>query len=390
MSAGLSSPPLADAPAGGEPGRLRRLWLDLRDRLLVDAKFQRWAAAFPLTRFMARRRQRELFDLVAGFVYTQVLFSVVALRLLEKVAVTPQNSAELALECGMPRSSMDRLIAAAIPLRLLQMRGEGRIGLGDLGAALLGNPGVIAMVEHHGILYRDLVDPLALLQEPARPTELSAYWAYARNDAAAKLDAPRVADYSRLMAVSQSFIAEEILAAYPIERHKLVLDIGGGEGAFVLRAAEKAKQTQFQLFDLPAVAERAQRSFDTTGLAGRAQAHGGDLFGGSLPQGADLACLIRVLYDHDDERVRQILTAARESLAPGGTLLIAEPMAGTKGAERMGGAYFGMYLLAMKGGNSRSAERLSRFLLEARFEDVTPLRTNSPLLTSILLAKRRI
>jgi demethylspheroidene O-methyltransferase len=55
----------------------------LRNRLLASPGFQRWAAAFPLTRPVARRHTRELFDLVAGFVYSQVLAACVALDLFE-------------------------------------------------------------------------------------------------------------------------------------------------------------------------------------------------------------------------------------------------------------------------------------------------------------------
>jgi len=43
--------------------RLIDRWYALRDRLLADPTFQRRATAFPLTRPIARRRARALFDL---------------------------------------------------------------------------------------------------------------------------------------------------------------------------------------------------------------------------------------------------------------------------------------------------------------------------------------
>ena len=46
--------------------RMRLAWIAERNRLLTNAKFQRWAADFPLTRGVARERARGLFDLVAG------------------------------------------------------------------------------------------------------------------------------------------------------------------------------------------------------------------------------------------------------------------------------------------------------------------------------------
>ena len=76
-----------------------------------------------------------------------------------------------------------------------------------------------------------------------------------------------------------------------------------------------------------------------------------------MPQGADIVSLIRVIHDHDDAAALTILRAARQALPPGGTLLLAEPMADTRGAEPVG-AYFNFYLLAMGSGRPRRAEEL--------------------------------
>ena len=48
--------------------------------------FQRFAASFALTRPIARRRAGALFDLCAGFVYSQILFACVRLKLFDHVA----------------------------------------------------------------------------------------------------------------------------------------------------------------------------------------------------------------------------------------------------------------------------------------------------------------
>ena len=57
------------------------------------------------------------------------------------------------------------------------------------------------------------------------------------------------------------------------------------------------------------------------------------------------------------EWVRVILAAIRDALPPRGVVIIAEPMAGAPGAEPMGEAYFGFYLLAMGGGRPQDAKR---------------------------------
>ena len=196
-----------------------------------------------------------------------------------------------------------------------------------------------------------------------------------------------MAAYSALMAASQPLVASEILDAYPVGRHRCLLDVGGGEGAFLAAAGARAPRLRLMLFDLPAVAERARHRFAAAGLGGRAQAFGGSFLDDALPEGADVISLVRVVHDHDDDAVRRLLRAVRAALPVGGTLLLAEPMAETPGAERMGDAYFGFYLLAMGSGRPRSATALTRMLGASGFARIRNLRTSTPLLTSVLVAR---
>lgn len=369
------------------PGLGERL-RDWRDGLQASARFRRWASGFPLTRPIARRRARAVFDLAAGFVYSQVLAACVELRLFPLLASGPLTEAEIAARLGLAPEAAARLLAAAVALRLVRRRDRGRFGLGPLGAALVDNPAVTDMVRHHAMLYADLADPAALLRGAREGTLLRRYWAYARAADPAALPAESVADYSRLMAASQPMVAAEVLDAYDVARHRCLLDIGGGEGAFLCAAAARAPQLRLMLFDLPAVAARAGARFAAAGLAGRATAHGGDFTRDALPDGADLATLVRVVHDHDDEAARAILRAARAALPPHGTLLLAEPMAGVPGVERVGDAYFGFYLLAMGQGRPRTAARLMQLVREAGFARVRLLRTRMPLIAGLLVARR--
>jgi demethylspheroidene O-methyltransferase len=358
-----------------------------REGVTARPGFRAWAARFPLTRPMARSRARALFDLCAGFVYSQVLFACVRLRLFDLLHESgPLPPAVLAARLNMTHEAAETLLRAAASLDLLALRDDGRWALGPLGAAMVGNPGIAAMVEHHALLYADLADPVGMLRRERGGNALSGYWAYAGADAPAAVAAERVAEYSALMAASQPMVAEEVLAAYDFRQHRVLMDVGGGEGAFVAAVAPRAPDLRLRVFDLPAVAERARARFATLGLSGRAEAFGGDFSADPLPHGADLISLVRVLHDHDDAVVRGLLRAARAALPPGGRLLVAEPMAGTKGAEPMGEAYFGFYLLAMGRGRPRRPAELQAMIEEAGFTGVRLLSTGTPLLTRVLVA----
>jgi demethylspheroidene O-methyltransferase len=357
-----------------------------RDHLLASPRFRRWAAAFPLTRPIARRRSRDLFDLCAGFVYSQVLLACVRLKLFDIVADGPRTSAELARRLALPAESTERLLRAALSLRLLEQRGDDRFGLGPLGAALVDNPAVASMFEHHTMLYADMRDPVALLRGGMR-TELSQYWPYSATDKPAALGNEQTAAYTALMAASQPMVAEEVLAVYPLSRHHRLLDVGGGDGTFLTHAAASAPNLQVVLYDLPAVAKAATERFRAAGLEPRARAVGGDFFADPLPIGADVVSLVRVVHDHDDDAALAILRAARQALDSEGTLLIAEPMSGAAGAEPVGDAYFAFYLLAMGHGRARTPAELTRLLNTAGFSRVRQVPTAMPLLTGLLVAQ---
>ena len=369
-----------------------RRWLldriaDLGDGAGFDPGLVSFATRFPLTRPIARRRAAALFDLCAGFVYSQVLVAGVDLGLFETLRDGALSQATLAVRLGLAEPAMRRLLLAAEPLRLVKRAGTGRWRLGPLGRAVAADPGVGAMIAHHRLLYADLADPAALLRGERGDRALGEFWAYAESDGWAGLTAARTHRYTQLMSASQAMVSREVIRVVPWSNRRRILDVGGGDGTFLEAVARAAPAADLVLFDLPAVAAEAKARFDRADLAGRTTVVGGDFRHDHLPQGADLICLVRVLHDHDDDTVRALLLAARRALAPGGTVLIAEPMAEARGAERVGGAYFGFYLLAMGQGRARSADELSGLLHETGFVGIERRATSLPIVTGVILAQ---
>lgn len=367
-------------------------WLDRFDAVcnaaIASPAFRRFAANFPLTRPIARRRARAVFDLVSGFVYSQVLLACVRVRLLEMLAEGPATVDQLAARCGLPIEGLQRLVDAAVALKLAARNRDGRIRLGSLGAPIAGDAGINALIEHHTLFYADLCDPVALLRDGAREDgELARYWPYCANRSGEGFAPERVAAYSRLMSASQTLIADVVLQAYPMHRHRRVLDVGGGEGKFLSAIAARWPQLGLFLFDLPPVAERARASFAAQGLATRTVTVSGSFLSDPLPLGADLLTLVRVLHDHDDASVMQLLHAAHAALPSDGRILIAEPMSDTPSAETVVDAYFGFYLLAMGRGRPRSPARIGEMLINAGFAKPRLIPTSMPLQTSVMVAQ---
>jgi len=384
-----------DRPLGltQAPTRLIDRWIDWRNRLLSDPRFQRWAADFPLTRPIARSRAKGLFDLVAGFVYSQTLAACVRLDLFRILKDGPMSVGVLAERLDLSVEATTRLMGAAASLRLVEPVGRHgveaqpsiRYALGVQGAALLGNAGLLDMIAHHDLLYADLGDSVGLLRRGAG--SLASFWPYAVSATPAAKTATEVQAYSELMAATLPTVAADVFKAYPIGRHRRLMDVGGGEGAFLTAAAAHAPNLQLRLFDLPAVAARARARLARHGLEGRAEVLEGDFLSEPLPVGADLITLIRILHDHDDAGVLALLRRVRAALPEDGALLIAEPMSDAKGGDRVADAYFAFYLKAMGRGRARTPKELGALLETAGFTRRRQLRTRSPFLLRAILAR---
>jgi demethylspheroidene O-methyltransferase len=105
-----------------------------------------------------------------------------------------------------------------------------------------------------------------------------------------------------------------------------------------------------------------------------------------LPEGSDVASLIRVLHDHDDDAVLSLLARVREALPTDGVLIIGEPMANASGADAIN-AYFQLYLHVMGSGRPRSFAALRKLLNQSGFGNVRRRATRIPMIASVIVAR---
>lgn len=376
----LDVAPLTDAPPvphpPERPPEWRRRWTHWRNRVLGSPVFQDWASRLPIFASVSRRRAASAFDLVAGFTYSQILLAAVQTGLLDLLDAGPCNADDIARSTALSHAAATRLLRAAAALDLAEEVAPGCWMLGQQGAALRSNPGALAMVAHHPLLYADLSDPLALLrQDRQEPTALSRFWHYH-----SETDGEIAGRYSSLMAASQQMVAQQAMGAYAFDRHCRLLDIGGGHGAFVNALAPACPSLELGIFDLPPVLSGA------TNLPPRVSRHPGDFFADALPTGYDCITLSRILHDHDDDRCLQILRGIRAALPENGRLVIAEPMAGARGAKAMGDAYFGLYLWAMNSGRPRAPAEYGEMLRKAGFRHWQQKRTAMPVIASVIVS----
>ncbi len=339
-----------------------------RNRLLADPRFHQLVQRFALTRLIARRRSVQLFDLLAGFSYSQVLFACVEMRVFTKVGLAGCSTDELVAHTGLSPERCTMLVKAAAALGLLERSGS-RIHLGEQGAVLLAQPWIVHFVEHHRHFYRDLENPADMLKGARVPGGLRDFWTYDEAGTNKEL-------YSALMASSQVAVSEQILAAYDFGRHKRLLDVGGGTGAFARAVGRHHPNLDLNVFDLPGVSETAEEPL--------VRHHHGDFRHDPLPRGMDVISIVRVVHDHDDEAVLALLRNVRAACEPQTTVLIAEPFAGNRSTRRVTDAYFNFYFAAMGQGRTRSPRDIAALASQAGFGQMKQWPTRMPLISGIL------
>lgn len=332
----------------------------------------------PITRYFARRDAERLFDLVAGFTYSQVLYASVEIGLLHHLQKRPMTAADLVLACQSNPETIAMLCRAAQALGLIDKSAE-HYTLGRLGAATLAVPGLVEIISHHKHLYADLADPLALLDGAREATQMSEFWPYVLSGASRGSEDYR--KYSALMSATQFAVARDTVAQLALGDATRFLDIGGGEGVFARAVKARFSHLDVAYMDLPQVVAGAASS-DVTPIAGNFQED-------ELPKGYDVISLVRILFDHQDATVLALLDKVFHALPIGGQLAISEPMRGDENPTKIGDCYYALYCHAMKTGKARSPSEIKFLLERSGFSQISIQKANSPENCQVITAFRK-
>ncbi|WP_397544071.1 methyltransferase [Roseovarius salis] len=346
------------------------------------ADVQRIAARLPVVRRMVARDGADIFDIVQGFVRSQVLAALIELRVLHRLMDGPAAPEEAVPASGVAPERIEILLQAGAAMGLLKRRRDGRFRISRKGAALLGVPGLESMIRHHDGFYRDMADPVALLRGDGE-TRMARFWPYVTGQAG-DVSADDAARYSDLMAQSQMLVAQDTLRMVSLRGVGHLMDVGGGSGVFASEVAGRHRALGVTVFDLPGVVPQARRRLARAGLGGRVTCVGGSFREGPLPGGADAISLVRVLYDHADDTVAELLAKVHAALPPGGRLIVSEPMSGGARPDPVGDVYFAFYTMAMGTGRVRSAEQIAAMCCAAGFSQLRVPRAPRPYVTCAL------
>lgn len=153
---------------------------------------------------------------------------------------------------------------------------------------------------------------------------------------------------------------EILVRNYDFPDGATVVDVGGNLGTLLLGILRRNPTLHGILFDQPQVVERHR--LGELGDDKRWELAPGNFFK-SVPKNGDFYMMKYVLHDWDDEGAVRILRNCREAMAPGGRVLVFEPVIPTGNTPPHMGKLFDQLCLGVcEGGRERTEEEFRELL----------------------------
>ncbi|MGH6770704.1 MAG: methyltransferase [Xanthobacteraceae bacterium] len=301
---------------------------------------------------------RAMTHLIMSYISTRAIYVAAKIALADQIGDAGATSQELAKALNVHADALYRIMRLLAGLGILRQAASDRFFLTPLGETL--RTDCPASVRDYAIYSHEFVYPeLANIMHTVRTGEpvIAPHFEYLH----AKPELESI--FHAAMSSRGRIDTAAIIGAYDFSHCGTVVDVGGGNGAFLSGVLAANAQVFGILFD--------QESGITAAKAGR----GGPLprcrfaagsFFDSVPPDGDTYILKRVLDDWNDDDVLRILANCRTAMKPGVRLLIIDPLIGAPN-ERTPGHLYDMTFLVLMTGRVRTADEYSSLLGQSGF-----------------------
>jgi hypothetical protein len=315
-----------------------------------------------------------LIALIHGYRSTCIIATAVEAGILDALLAGPSDEARLAQRLGVHRPSLRRLLRGLQVLGLTQTRAGG-VTLTPMGRLLVEpDAGVRERARLAGAEYLPAWHNLRHSLDTGEP----AYDITFGTDAwERRRQHPELgACVNRTMVDDQRRTGRSIAAAYDFSGLRLIVDVGGGEGALLADILAQWPQPAGLLFDQPHVVAGAAKLLAAAGFAPRCRIVGGSFFE-AVPAGGDAYVLQHILHNWNDERCREILGRVHAAMDARGVLLVIENVLPDDEEPTAHLALLDLHMMVMLGGRERTRGEYRSLLDASGFELVRSISTTA-------------
>jgi hypothetical protein len=296
--------------------------------------------------------------LLMGYIPTRVLYVAVKLGIADHISDDGASASDLAQKLGVHSGALYRVLRTLAGIGVLHQDENDLFFLTPLGKTLRKDSP--QSVRDYAIYSHEFVyDGFRNITESVRTGKpvIDDFFAYLRSN-------PELETIFHAGIGNRGRIeTKAILQAFDFSKCRQVVDVGGGNGAFLSSLLASHEQVSGVLFDQESAIRAAESG--RGGSLPRCRLVAGDFFD-RVPSGGDIYILKRVLFDWTDNEAIKILENCRKASDGEARLLIIEPLIGPPN-EQTPAHLYDMTFLVLLTGRVRTQDEYTALLSQAGF-----------------------
>lgn len=302
--------------------------------------------------------------LARAYCHSAILFSAVDIGLFTAVAQGHDTEDRLAAALDLNPLDTERMVTACLALGLLNWDGGRLVNPADVQRYLVrGEPSYAG--PWIAFTRPDVADWFTLTERlrSKEPLNLLGAVADLTVDNARRY---HEGTYSIGMGSGRRFARHVDLSS-----RRLLLDIGGGSGAYSIRAVQANPELSAVVFDLPPVVVVTQEFIARNGVGDRVSVVGGDFTCDPFPEGVDVALMASNLVMYGQDVIDLVIAKAFDALVPGGEMHLVGEMLYDDRTGPIDAALWGLgELVYGSGGKAHTVSECRGYLEKAGFIDI--------------------
>jgi SAM-dependent methyltransferase len=264
---------------------------------------------------MAEVTPDPIMRIAMGFMASKHLFVASAIGLFEALASGPATPDELAATCGVSRRTLGISVDAMVSLGLVERDGD-RYRNSPAAAAFLAGaavPDLRPMLRFWDHISYGL---WANLEGAVRAGEGQRQFHHFTEE--------QQQIFSAGVEAFSAGAAAALAANYDFNRHRRVLDVGGGTGSFLIAILRRYPALHGTLFELPGACAVARQRLAGVPEGPRVTVVEGDFFKDPLPGGHDALIVANTVHVLSEAHNLALLKHMRAHASPGAKLLLVD------------------------------------------------------------------
>lgn len=303
-------------------------------------------------------------NLSCGHKQSGTLRAALELELFTKVSEGASSISAIATALGLTALNGERLVVACTALELLEKDGDDYRNAPDVERFLVkGKPTYIGpWLLFNGLDFERWKDLGSILGSTSPPKLLGLYESL--TDEMARVY--HEATYTVGLGAGMLFARD-----VDMSRRSLLLDLGGGSGAYCIAAVQRYPHLKAIVLDFPPVCSVAQEFIARWRMQDRISTHAGDFTSDAFPAGADVMIMASNLPQYDENVLERVLKRAYEALSPGGEFHVVGETLDDEKRGPLGPALWGIHeALFGSAGRAHSEGEVRGYLETAGFVEV--------------------